>query len=199
MTCREFELLAPALERAELTDASTAANAKRHSDECSLCRQVGETQRTLSELLRAAAQEDATLQAPAEVRASLFRELRAAPRRSSTQWAIAGWTVAAALSLWAVLTIGGPGSPQTTVASANEIYGVQPFTPIPASRLWEPSSGGRIMRVNLPGDAPLLFGFPMSLDTPTRRVEADILLGNDGTAHAIRFLPTRSFPRAPAN
>ncbi len=199
MTCREFELLAPALERAELIDARTAAMAKRHLDECIECRQVGETQGTLSDLLRAAAQEDAALRAPAEIRANLLRELCAAPRRSSTPWAIAGWTVAAALSLWAVLTVGGPGAPQTTVASANEIYGVQPFTPIPASRLWEPSSGGRIMRVNLPGDAPLLFGFPMSSDAPARRVEADILLGNDGTAHAIRFLPTRSFPRAPTN
>jgi len=197
MTCREFELLAPALARAELVDANTAIYAKRHLDECIECRQIRDAQGRLSELLRATSREDATLQAPPEIRANLLRELRATPRHARAPWAIGAWTAAAALAIWAVLTVGGPVGPPTTLASANEVYGEQPFTPIPASRLWEPSAGGRIMRVNLPGDAPLLFGFPVSPGAPTRRVEADILLGNDGTAHAIRFLPLRSFPTAP--
>ncbi len=47
--------------------------------------------------------------------------------------------------------------------------------------------GGQIIRVELPRAALANFGLPVNMDR-NQRVKADLLLGVDGTAHAIRFV-----------
>jgi hypothetical protein len=46
---------------------------------------------------------------------------------------------------------------------------------------------GRVVRVRLPGTALASFGVPVSEERRTERVEAEVLLGEDGLARAIRF------------
>ena len=48
--------------------------------------------------------------------------------------------------------------------------------------------GGQIVRVELPRAALANFGFPVNMDRYRERVKADVLLGADGLAHAIRFV-----------
>lgn len=48
--------------------------------------------------------------------------------------------------------------------------------------------GGQIVRVELPRSALVNFGLPVNMDRYNERVKADILLGVDGMAHAIRFV-----------
>jgi hypothetical protein len=48
--------------------------------------------------------------------------------------------------------------------------------------------GGQIVRVELPRAALANFGIPMNMDRYKERVKADVLLGADGLAHAIRFV-----------
>ena len=48
--------------------------------------------------------------------------------------------------------------------------------------------GGHIVRVELPRTALASFGLPVNVETPGGRVRADVLLGEDGTARAIRFV-----------
>jgi hypothetical protein len=48
--------------------------------------------------------------------------------------------------------------------------------------------GGQIVRVELPRAALANFGFPVNMDRYREKVKADILLGADGLAHAIRFV-----------
>jgi hypothetical protein len=48
--------------------------------------------------------------------------------------------------------------------------------------------GGQIVRVELPRAALANFGFPVNMDRYKERVKADVLLGADGLAHAIRFV-----------
>jgi hypothetical protein len=48
--------------------------------------------------------------------------------------------------------------------------------------------GGQIVRVELPRSALASFGLPVNMDRYNERVKADVLLGVDGLAHAIRFV-----------
>ena len=48
--------------------------------------------------------------------------------------------------------------------------------------------GGQIVRVELPRSALVNFGLPVNMDRYHERVKADVLLGVDGLAHAIRFV-----------
>jgi len=48
--------------------------------------------------------------------------------------------------------------------------------------------GGQIVRVELPRSAMASFGLPVNMDRYNERVKADVLLGVDGVAHAIRFI-----------
>ena len=48
--------------------------------------------------------------------------------------------------------------------------------------------GGQIIRVELPRSALMNFGLPVNMNRYHERVKADVLLGVDGMAHAIRFV-----------
>jgi len=48
--------------------------------------------------------------------------------------------------------------------------------------------GGQIVRVELPRTTLVKFGLPVNMDRYNERVKADVLLGLDGMAHAIRFV-----------
>lgn len=48
--------------------------------------------------------------------------------------------------------------------------------------------GGQIVRVELPRSTLANFGFPVNMDRYNEKVKADVVLGVDGLAHAIRFV-----------
>jgi hypothetical protein len=48
--------------------------------------------------------------------------------------------------------------------------------------------GGQLVRVELPRSAMASFGLPVNLDRANERVKADVLVGSDGQARAIRFV-----------
>lgn len=48
--------------------------------------------------------------------------------------------------------------------------------------------GGQIIRVELPRSALVNFGLPVNMNRYHEKVKADVLLGVDGLAHAIRFV-----------
>jgi hypothetical protein len=52
----------------------------------------------------------------------------------------------------------------------------------------EVEPGSQIVRVELPRSAMASFGLPVNMDRADQRVKADVLLGVDGLAHAIRFV-----------
>lgn len=47
---------------------------------------------------------------------------------------------------------------------------------------------GQIVRVELPRSALAAFGIPIADDRPSARIRTDVLLGEDGTARAVRFV-----------
>jgi hypothetical protein len=48
--------------------------------------------------------------------------------------------------------------------------------------------GGQIIRVEVPRSTLVNFGLPVNMDRYNEKVKADVLLGVDGMARAIRFV-----------
>ena len=65
---------------------------------------------------------------------------------------------------------------------------VTEFMPLTYGAALSPSEGGQLVRVELPRSALASLGLPMNEERPDERVKADVLLGHDGLARAIRFV-----------
>jgi hypothetical protein len=70
--------------------------------------------------------------------------------------------------------------------SANEI--ATDFIPVTYGGSANLADGGRMVRVELPRSAMASFGLPFNVDRANEKVKADVLVGVDGLAHAIRFV-----------
>jgi len=62
------------------------------------------------------------------------------------------------------------------------------FLPVAQDDGWTPLEGGRLVRVKLPRSALGLFGLPVDEERSPERVQADVMLSNDGLLRAIRFV-----------
>jgi len=62
------------------------------------------------------------------------------------------------------------------------------FLPVAGADPFEPLERGRLVRVRLPRVSLAAFGLPMNEDRAATTVTADVLLGEDGVARAIRFV-----------
>jgi hypothetical protein len=62
------------------------------------------------------------------------------------------------------------------------------FLPLTYGAATNLAEGGRMVRVELPHSALATLGLPVNMDRANERVKADVLLGVDGLAHAIRFV-----------
>lgn len=62
------------------------------------------------------------------------------------------------------------------------------FIPLMNREALAQMDGGQVMRVELPRSALMSFGLPMDMERATERIKADVLVGNDGLARAIRFV-----------
>jgi hypothetical protein len=51
-----------------------------------------------------------------------------------------------------------------------------------------PVESGQVIRINLPWTSLASFGLPIVPERATERVKADVLMGEDGLARAIRFV-----------
>ena len=65
---------------------------------------------------------------------------------------------------------------------------VTEFLPVTQDDGWTPLDGGRLVRVKLPRSALGVFGLPVDEERAPERVQADVMLSNDGVLRAIRFV-----------
>ncbi len=75
---------------------------------------------------------------------------------------------------------------QANGAAQTEI--VTDFMPLTYGAELSPNEGGQLVRVELPRSALASLGLPMNVEKTDERVKADVLLGHDGLARAIRFV-----------
>ena len=81
---------------------------------------------------------------------------------------------------------GTRGSNDTDQAAETEI--ATDFFPLMNRESLPQLDGGQVVRVELPRSALMSFGLPMNMDRANERIKADVVVGNDGLARAIRFV-----------
>jgi hypothetical protein len=78
------------------------------------------------------------------------------------------------------------------IEGSSEIEGnsevVTAFFPLGYESAPNLQDGGQLVRVELPRAAVARFGLPVNMDRTSERVKADVLVGSDGLAQAIRFV-----------
>jgi len=79
-------------------------------------------------------------------------------------------------------------APETPMANhaTNEI--ATDFVPLGDMNAASLQDGGQIVRVTLRRSSLVRFGFPVNMDRYNENVKADVLIGVDGLASAIRFV-----------
>jgi hypothetical protein len=199
MSCQEFWDTMP-----ELTGSDAAAD---HVRECSLCAALLERQSELANGLRAAASSSKHIEAPARLEARLLTAFRsyngitAQPRRRS--WPdVLVWASAIAAVLTVALFLVRSTQPQPHPAQRRAPAGLElametnddsayqddGFIPLPNVARLDANEAVSLVRVELPRSAMIAVGYAVSEERASEPVEAEVVLGADGLAHAVRFL-----------
>lgn len=79
------------------------------------------------------------------------------------------------------------GNNSTAATNANEEIATE-FLPLTYDGNMSQIDDGQVVRVELPRSALQSFGLPVNAERAGERVKADVLLGHDGVARAIRFV-----------
>jgi len=147
-------------------------------------------ERELLERLHALAA-DGPRQAPLQVEEQLLAEFRRRSRlRRARAWMSAA-SVGAIAATIAVLVWTGPlapkpATPQPDATVADET--AASFYPLPDADALPPVESAMVVRVQLPMASLEMIGFPINQDRAADRVEAEVLLGQDGLARGVRLV-----------
>jgi hypothetical protein len=160
----------------------------------------------MKELLRALAENDRDREAPATVEMRLSAAFRRKYQRRAWPY-VAAFALAAAAAI--MLSINVKPKPQTMeiavvpppvvvipvakVARRKVVYRRPPPVEVvsefyPLMDAAPPFERGELLRVSLPASAMRNVGLPVSEDRLTEMVQADVLVGEEGLARAIRFV-----------
>ena len=152
-------------------------------------------QRELTAYLRQIAAMDASTGASADVRARLLREVRAVRRERRLTLAkmyalAAGLLIATAVPVWQLSTRSSGDVPTRLAQVAGDIEVATAFYPLIYSNL--PVTQGNIVRLEVPPSAFASLGVePVDWAGPQLDIVlADVLVGEDGLARAVRFVRT---------
>lgn len=147
----------------------------------------------LSGWLRELAADDADSEASAAVQLRLLDEvarLRRARRRSLTKMSVAtaALSLATAIPVWRLAM--WSGRERSSVAHVRPVQAAREmataFFPLTYSTV--PMSGGRLVRLEVPRATLRAYGLYRESDAASRSVLADVLVGDDGLARAVRFV-----------
>jgi hypothetical protein len=200
MNCAEFWNQMPEL-------ASGDNPEHEHVKQCPECAGLLERQRRLVSGLRSMAGDMRAVAAPPRVEHHLMEEFRrqmapAKPRAIRVRWMPAfSWAAAAA----AVIAVGVWVAPQRHAAtpathhsntSAVELASLADdgaadddgFIPLPNTERVGPNDDVNVVRMELPRSAMLVVGLDVSPERVSEPVQADVMLGPDGLARAVRFV-----------
>lgn len=201
MNCQEFWDTLPEPESGE---------ASAHLQECSECAHRMQSQRRLLGTMHELRREWRRTEAPEHVQSTViaaFRSQTAFVRARSVRrsWApLATWAAAAvflvALSLLLVRPHEPPAARHNTHSTGLQQAAVQVnpgeeddasangFIPLPNAQRVDSVDNMNVVRVEVPRSAMLAVGLPVSPDRVSEMVEADVMLGPDGLARAVRFV-----------
>jgi hypothetical protein len=176
-----------------------------HLKQCPQCAGLIERQRRLASGLRAMAHEMSAVAAPPRVEASLIDAFRremapAGPRLAPMRrLPVFSWVAAAAavmaMAVWMAPRRHAPPpaahhapAAQLELASlVDDAADDDGFIPLPNAERVGPNDDVHVVRMELPRSAMLVVGLDVSPERVSERVEAEVMLGPDGLARAVRF------------
>jgi hypothetical protein len=97
------------------------------------------------------------------------------------------WIPQLAAALAAVLFLGAIVVHRLAPALPNVVMD-EAFVPIPYVQPLDPYESTTVMRMDVPVAALIAVGYKVDASDPTAVVKADVLVGEDGRAHAVRIL-----------
>jgi hypothetical protein len=203
MSCEEFWN--------EMPEFASGGNAEHeHVKECPQCAGLIDRQRRLALGLRTMANDWRAVAAPPRVEANLIdafrREMTAAGPRSARMQPLPILTwIGAAAALMAMAAWLGPSvvSRRTAAppaahhapAAAVELAALTDdaayddgFLPLPNTERVGPNDDVNVVRMELPRSAMLVVGLDVNPERVSETVEAEVMLGPDGLARAVRFV-----------
>jgi hypothetical protein len=148
----------------------------------------------LSSALNRLAAESAAAEPPPEVQAALLVEFDVEfdreRRRKTRSWILAAGAIAASIITILILEYRPllRRQPHTIYVSGEVRQFEEPFVPIPYIAPPAPYERIEVVRMELPVAALIAAGLPVRTADPGARVEADVLVGQDGRARAVRLI-----------
>jgi len=128
-------------------------------------------------------------EAPASLETRVIARRDAVRRRRRSVGVALGSVLAGAAAVLLVVVRPSPLPRAATMAVSEE----QPFVPVPNVLPLDSYETGRVLRMDLPVSALLDAGFSLPAADPTAIVKADVLVGDDGRAHAVRLVSDTTF------
>jgi len=193
MTCQEYW-------EQHWADTAGSESARRfaaHLASCPSCAARSAAERPVVAGLSLLAADMQTVSAPARLEANLLRVYRERyPARASSPCEVRHWWAAAAavLLVASALWIGGrhPSAPPLEASNSPAMAGVEEgdaaFIPLPGAAALPQDEDVDLVRVELPRSAITALGIPNIDEGAAESVEAEVLVGQDGMARAVRFL-----------
>lgn len=182
LNCEQVRALIPELADGSLATA-VSASVRTHVDSCSACHCLfatfTEVDSVLIDLGRAFERESP---APFGQGTRLARSLASAPSRKRP---FNGWMAAAASVLVAASIIAGIALPHRKRGPVTR--GEVRFVEIPYLAPLDPHENATVVRMDVKVATLLAAGYRVTAD-PDRIVPADVLVGEDGRAHAVRMV-----------
>jgi len=213
MSCEDFEDDVVDLARGEELGDAERTEALAHAEECLRCAARLDDERAVTSGLRAFAARTAGAEAPPRVEAALLRALRdpqsverGGAATTSPSRAVELLLLAAAAAILAAIVVvppragsfPEPAPPRATAGSATTVAGGAAAAPAAGENAdFVSLSYGEDLReldsvqvvsVELPRTALAALGWPGADSAQTGSVKAEVIVGHDGVARAIRFV-----------
>ena len=147
----------------------------------------------LTEAMERLAAEAARTGPPWEIEPALLAEFdRVQRRRKTHSWTVAAGAIAASIAVVLILEYPRPPTPSAAV-SEDVRESEQTFVPIPYVMPLAPYERAEVVRMELPVAALIAAGLQLRTADPGARAEADVVVGQDGRARAVRLISISSF------
>ncbi len=218
MNCEEFRNSMPELAAASPAPDAAADLQRRHLDGCPACAEWLKRHGALAGGLGTVAAEWRWVNAPPRLEPRLLAAYRAQSglREMHSGWlpALVWASAVAATVLLALLLVHAERVPERARpprihASRTQLAGVQPapaetaaetdvaagengFIPLPNAANLPPSEELDVVRIEVPRSAMMAVGYPVSPDRASEMVQAEVAVGFDGLARAVRFSEAES-------
>ena len=122
---------------------------------------------------------------PSATEALLLDAFRRRRYKRRAHWPV--WLTAAAALVIATLVIWSrPAVPRPDASRQREV--ATDFIPLRRGPILLPDEASQIIRIELPRREMRRFGIPVSSEFDESRVQADVIVGQDGMARAVRFI-----------